>query len=214
MVVARPGPSVTDTDAFPTFLFRFVHHTDSVEPQAYETYLDVITHEIFFVAFFSRFPYSPGISPMFYSGPLPRPRPARLPVVEIRVSDLDAMGHILQWIYLQDSSRFLKRLLGEGLSASAGRLTEYNYRTRSRAGVPERLHGTLVETTLRIMTNLPRTSAANDILRRRLLQIDAVFQLADELGLDDDTFWRTLAVARRLVFDICAIRHQQTLRSP
>lgn len=211
MVVACLGPSITNAGLVPSFLFRFVLRAGLVEPQAHETYLDVITHDIFFDAFFSRFPCSLGTGTMVASGS-PH-RTARLLVIEIGISDLDAMHHITQWIYLQDSSRFLQELLGEGLSASASRLTEYNYRTRSRSRAPERLHATLVETTLRIVRNLPRTSEADDILRRRLLRIDAVFRLADELGLEDETFWRALLVARRLVFDICAIRHQQALPS-
>lgn len=207
-VVARPGPSVANI--VPSVLLRFVQETGSVEPQAQETYLDVITHDVFFNAFFSRFPYDLRTSAMMISG---SPGHATLlTVFEIGVEDLDAMHYILQWIYLQDTSLFLQELLGQGLSARAARLTAYNYRNRSR-NVPERLSATLVETTLRIVPNLPRTPEADGTLRRRLLLIDTVFQLADALGLEDETFWRTLSVARRLVFDICAIRHQQALRS-
>ena len=63
------------------------------------------------------------------------------------------------------------------------------------------------------MRALPRTTEANCTLHRRLLRIDAVFRLADELGIKDDTFWKAVSAARRLVFDVSAIRHQQVLRS-
>lgn len=211
VVVARPGPSVANADLVPSILLRFVQETGSVEEaQDQETYLDVITHDVFFNAFFSRFPDDLVTSAMIASG-----NPGRatlLTVMEIGIEDLDVMHYILQWIYLQDSSLFLQELLGEGLSTHATRLTEYNYRNRSRH-VPERLSATLAETTLRIVQNLPRTPQADSTLRRRLLLIDTVFQYADALGLEDETFWKTLSVAHRLVFDICAIRHQQALRA-
>lgn len=211
MIVATLSSSTIISGVVPSVLYRFVHRVDSLNSQDHGTYLDVITHGNFFNYFFSRFHCSIGTSTM--TTPRSRRHLVHLPVVEIGISDLHAMYHILQWIYLQDSSLFLRDLLGEVLSASAGRIMEYDYRKQSRAHPPERFYATLVETTLRIVSDLPRTTEADDTLHLRLRRIDAVFQLADELGLEDETFWKILAVARRLVFDLCAISHQLALRS-
>lgn len=215
MIVARLdlGSSTTHSGVIPSCLYRFWHRADTCDHEDQDTYLDVMTHETFFSAFFSRIPFSIVTSAVILPGD--SHHEARLPVIHIGVSisDLGAMYHIVQWIYLQDSSQFLQGLFGDGISAKAERVIKYDYRTRSRALSPYRLHATLVETTLRIVRALPRTTSADDILLRRLLRIDAVFRLADDLGLEDDTFWKTISAARRLVFDICAIRHQQDLRS-
>ena len=194
-------------------MYRFSHRADTSADQDQETYLDVLAHETFFSTFFSQIPFSLATNAVILSGTLRHV--AHVPVIRVGVStsDLDAMYHIIQWIYVQDSSQFLQGLFGDGISVYTERITTYNHRSRSRARSPYRLHATLVETTLRIVRALPRTTAADGTLRRRLLRIDAVFQLADELGLEDATFWRALFTARRLIFDVCAIRHQEALPS-
>ena len=210
MIVAHIDLPTTYNGLTPSCLYRFSHHADT-DPEDQETYLDVLTHETFFSTFLSQIPFTLATGAVALSG---RGRHvAHLPVIRVGVSisDLDAMYHIVQWIYVQDSFWFLQGLLGDGISVHAEKITNFNYRTRSRARSPYRLHATLVETTLRIVRALPRTTEADGTLRRRLLRIDAVFQLADELGLEDAVFWRALSAARRVVFDVCAIRHQEDL---
>ena len=211
MIVAHIDSPTTYTGLTPSCLYRFYHRADTPDPEDQETSLDVLTHETFFSTFFSQIPFSLATVAVVLPGN--GRHVAHLPVIRVGVSisDLDALYHIFQWIYVQDSSQFLQGLFGDGISVNAERITTYNYRTRSRSRSPYRLHATLVETTLRIVRALPRTTQADGTLRRRLLRIDAVFRLADELGLEDATFWRALSVARRLVFDVCAIRHQEVL---
>ena len=212
MIVVHLDLPTIYTGLAPSCLYRFTHRADTPDSvdQDDETYLDVLTHETFFSTFFSQIPFTLATNAVILTETLRHV--AHLPVIRVGVStsDLDAMYHIIQWIYVQDSSQFLQGLFGDGISVYTERITTYNYRTRSRAGSPYRLHATLVETTLRIVRALPRTTEADSILRRRLLRIDAVFQLGDELGLQDTTFWRALFAARRLIFDVCAIRHQET----
>ena len=211
MIVAHIDSPTTYAGLTPSCLYRFSHCANTPDSEDQGTYLDVLTHETFFSTFFSQIPFGLATGAVVLSENLRHV--AHLPVIHIGVSisDLDAMYHIIQWIYVQDSSQFLQGLFGDGISVHAERITSINYRTRSRSRSPYRLHATLVETTLRIVRALPRTTQADGTLRRRLLRIDAVFQLADELGLEDATFWRALSVARRLVFDVCAIRHQEVL---
>jgi len=213
VIVAHINSPTTNAGLIPSCLYRLFYHADTQDPEDQETYLDVLTHETFFSAFFSQIPFSLTTGAVIVPGDLRHV--AHLPVIriEVTVSDLDAMYHIIQWIYVQDSSQFLQGLFGDGISVYAESVVKFIYRTRSRTRSPYRLHAALVETTLRIVQALPRTTEADCFLRRRLLRIDAAFQLADELGLEDDTFWRAISTARRLVFDVCAIRHQQALPS-
>jgi hypothetical protein len=194
----------------PSCLYRLCHRVGPRDP---EDHLDIITHEAFFNAFFSRIPFTVVNRALIlrgHSGLV-----AYLPVIHIGVSisDLHAMYHITQWIYGQDSSQFLRGLFGDGISTLTERVMKHDYRTNGHPRSRYRLQATLVETTLRLVRAIPRTPEADGTLRRRLLRIDAVFRLADELGLEDETFWKALVSARRLVFDICAIRHQMVLRS-
>ena len=209
MIIAHIDSPTMYAGLTPSCLYRFSHRANPPDSEDQGTYLDVLTHERFFSTFFSQIPSSPATGAVVFPGSVRHV--AHLPVIRVGVSisDLDAMYHILQWIYVQDSSQFLQGLFGDGISVHAERITTINYRTRSRSRSPYRLHATLVETTLRIVRALPRTTEADGTLQRRLLRIDAVFQLADQLGLEDATFWRALSVARRLIFDVCAIRYQE-----
>ena len=211
MITAHIDLPTTYTGLTPSCLYRFSHRAEAPDPEDQETYLDILTHETIFSTFFSQIPFSLATVAVVLPGNARHV--AHLPVtrVGVSISDLDAIYHVIQWIYVQDPSQFLQGLFGDGISVNAERITNYNYRTRSRSRSPYRFHATLVETTLRIVRALPRTAEADSTLRRRLLRIDAVFQLADELGLEDVTFWRALSAARRVVFDVCAIRHQEDL---
>jgi hypothetical protein len=211
MVVAHIDSPATNAGLVPSCLYRLFYRADTPDSEDQETYLDILTHETFFNAFFSQVPFSLTTgSVVIVPGSLRHV--AHLPVIRVGVSisDLDAMYHLIQWIYVQDSAQFLQGLLGDGISVYAERIAKFDYRTRTRTRSPYRLHATLVETTLRIVRALPRTTETDGTLRRRLLRIDAAFQLADEIGLEDDTFWRAISAARRLIFDGCAIRLQQT----
>ena len=227
MIVAHIDSPTINTGLVPSCIYRLysanstpaaTDTTDTTDAEDHddeddqEVHLDIITHETFFNAFFSRVPFSLVTGTVVVTGSR---HAAHLPVLRVRVSisDLSAMYHLVQWIYLQDSAQFLQELFGDGISVHAERLIKHIYRTRSRARSPYRLHATLVEVTLRIVQALPRTAEADGVLRRRLLRIDAAFQLADELGLEDETFWRVISAARRLLFDICAIRHQRVVPS-